>query len=155
MLKLSSFKRIFAKFMLNIFPPYLGTGIRMTYLAPDLHEIEVQMKMHWYNRNYVKTHFGGSLYAMTDPFFMLMLIHILGKEYIVWDKAAQIEFIKPGRGTLSAQFKLTDQQIEDIRNRTSAGEKYLPEYKVDIIDSAGTVVASVIKTLYIRRKNGK
>ena len=138
--------------MLNVFPPYWGTGIRMKYIAPDLREIVVQLKMHWYNRNYVKTHFGGSLYAMTDPFYMLMLIHILGREYIVWDKEAHIEFIKPGIGTLTAYFILSNQQIEDIRQKTSNGEKFLPDYSVEIKDSSGVLVAKVIKTLYIRKK---
>ena len=72
---------------LNLYPPYWGTGIFVKKISPDFREIIVQMKMTWYNRNYVNTHFGGSLYSMTDPFFMLMLMQILGKEYIVWDKA--------------------------------------------------------------------
>jgi len=110
------------------------------------------MKMRWYNRNFVHTHFGGSLYSMTDPFFMLMWIQILGKEYIAWDKAAHIDFIKPGRGTVTAKFVINEKQIEQIISNTAAGQKYLPEFAVDIKDQAGEKVASVIKTLYIRKK---
>jgi hypothetical protein len=109
--------------------------------------------MRWYNRNYVKTHFGGSLYAMTDPFFMLMLIHILGKEFVVWDKAAHIDFLKPSQGTVTARFLITEEQIEDIIRNTSGAQKYLPEFSVDIENEAGEKVARVVKTLYIRKKS--
>lgn len=137
---------------LNWYPPYWGTGIVVKKISPDFREIIVQMKMTWYNRNYVNTHFGGSLYSMTDPFFMLMLIQILGKEYIVWDKAAYIDFIKPGRGTVTATFVIDQEQVEDIVVKTAAGQKYLPQFTVDIEDRENNKVARVIKTLYIRKK---
>ena len=142
----------YLKRLINLYPPYWGTGISIKRISPDFKEICVQMKMRWYNRNYVKTHFGGSLYAMTDPFFMLMLIHILGKQFVVWDKAAHIEFIKPGRGTVTASFRVKQEQIQNIMNRTSEGEKYFPEFTVDIRNESGEKIASVIKTLYIRKK---
>ena len=141
------------KHMLNFYPPYWGTGITVKNIAPDFREVVVEMKMRWYNRNYVNTHFGGSLYAMTDPFFMLMIMQILGKDYIVWDKAAHIDFIKPGRGTVTAKFVITEDQIEDIISNTADGEKYLPDFAVDVIDQSGEKVAGVIKTLYIRKKS--
>ena len=109
------------------------------------------MKMRWYNRNYVKTHFGGSLYAMTDPFLMVMLIHILGKDFVVWDKAASIDFIKPSQGTVTARFLITEEQIKDILSNTSGGQKYYPQFSVDIEDEAGEPIARVTKTLYIRK----
>ena len=143
----NQFKRKF-----NLYPPYWGTGIFVKKISPDFREIIVQMKMSWYNRNYVNTHFGGSLYSMTDPFFMLMLIQILGKEYIVWDKTAYIDFIKPGRGTVTARFVIDQEQIEDIIVKTADGQKYLLEFTVDIVDHANNKVARVIKTLYIRKK---
>jgi hypothetical protein len=110
------------------------------------------MKMRWYNRNYVKTHFGGSLYAMTDPFFMVMLIHILGKEFVVWDKSAHIDFIKADQGTVTATFLIKEEQIEKIIDNTSGGQKYFPEFSVDIENEVGEKVARVVKTLYIRKK---
>jgi hypothetical protein len=137
---------------LNLYPPYWGTGVVVKKISPDFREAVVQMKMKWYNRNYVGTHFGGSLYSMTDPFLMLMLMQILGKEYIVWDKAAHIDFIKPGRGTVTAKFVIDDEQIEDIVIKTADGQKYLPEFTVDIKDRTNSIVARVIKILYIRKK---
>ena len=140
------------KLLLNLYPPYLGAGIRVTRLAPDYRELDVEMKLRFYNRNYVNTHFGGSLYAMVDPFYMLMLIQILGNKYIVWDKAASIEFETPGRGTVRAQFRVDDAMIRDIEAHTADGRKYLPSYPVDIADDRDQVVARVRKTLYIRKK---
>jgi len=140
------------KFAMNLYPPYWATGISVKTVSRDYRFIRVEMKKRWYNQNYVRTHFGGSLYAMVDPFFMLMLIPILGKEYVVWDQAASIDFIKPGTGTVSAEFLITDAMINDILEKTSGGEKYLPQYPVEILDNNGGVVAMVTKKLYIRKK---
>jgi len=140
------------KALINWYPPYIGAGIRLARISDDYRDLLVQMKLRCYNRNYVGTHFGGSLYAMIDPFYMLMLMQVLGSEYMVWDKAATIEFKKPGRGTVSARFLLTDRVIAEIRTQTAEGGKYLPEFRVDITDSNGDLVARGFKTLYIRRK---
>ncbi len=140
------------RLLINLYPPYWATGITVKSISPDYREACVQMKMRWYNRNYVKTHFGGSLYAMTDPFFMLMMIHILGEEFVVWDKAAHIDFIKPSRGTVTARFLIKDEQVEDIINNTIDGQKYFPQFSVDIENGAGEKIARVVKTLYIRKR---
>ncbi len=141
------------KILMNIYPPYWGTGISVHRIAPDFKEIVVQMKLRWYNVNYVRTHFGGSLYAMTDPFYMLMLIRILGKDYIVWDKSACIDFIKPGKGKVTAHFVLTDPIIEAIKEQTANGQKYFQHLEVDIKDEKDEIVAKVKRVLYIRQKN--
>lgn len=140
------------RFLIWIYPPYWGTGIRISSLSADYTRMTVRMKSRFYNKNYVGTHFGGSLYAMIDPFYMLMLIRILGKAYLVWDKSAHIDFIKPGRGTVTADFVLDEKTIGAIKARTADGEKYLPQLSVEIRDEQGELVARVIKTLYIRRK---
>lgn len=137
---------------LRIFGPYVGAGVRVSELSEDFRHLRVEMKLHWYNTNYVGTHFGGSLYSMIDPFWMLLLMNNLGRDYIVWDKAAHIDFIKPGTGTVSATFTLTDEMLEEVRNATANGGKHLPEWPVDIVDEQGEVVARVNKTLYIRKK---
>lgn len=143
------------KFGMNLWPPFLGAGIRVKHIAADYREIIVSMKLRWYNRNYIGTHFGGSLAAMTDPFYMLMLIHILGSDYTVWDKSSTIDFIAPGRGTVTAHFTLNDDQLAEIQEKTSTGEPYLPKFSVDIVNESGEVIATVEKKLYIRKKQGK
>jgi hypothetical protein len=142
------------KYRINLYPPFLGAGIRVKHIAPDYREVIVTMKLSWYNRNYVGTHFGGSLAAMTDPFYMLMLIHILGKEYTVWDKTSTIDFIAPGRGTVTAHFTLKDDQVAEIKSKTANGDPYYPEFSVDIVNETREIIARVNKKLYVRKKQG-
>ncbi len=66
------------RFAMNLWPPFVGAGIRVRHIAPDFRSVTVDMRLRWTNRNYVGTHFGGSLYAMVDPFLMVMLLHNLG-----------------------------------------------------------------------------
>ncbi len=143
------------KLLLNIYPPYWATGIVVRKVSADFREIVVEMKKRFYNRNYVNTHFGGSLYAMVDPFYMLMLMQILGKQYIVWDKSARIDFLKPGKGLVRARFVIEDDLISEILQNTARGEKFLPELPIDVTDEEGDTVCRVFKTLYIRKKTNK
>lgn len=140
------------KRILNWYGPYLGAGVKLEHIADDWREVRVAMPMRWYNRNAVGTHFGGSLYAMIDPHYMLMLMKLLGQDYIVWDKAAHIEFIKPGTGTVRATMQVTEQQLNDIYLNTHSGEKFLPEFTVEIHNEAGELVAKARKILYVRKK---
>jgi acyl-coenzyme A thioesterase PaaI-like protein len=135
-------------------PPFLGAGIRVRSLSDDFREARVELRLGWFNRNYVGTHYGGSLYSMTDPFYMIMLLHNLGPDYLVWDKSGSIEYLAPGRGTVSARFALTEARLAQIRAQAAGGEKVLPEFEIDVVDEAGTVVAKVRKTLYVRLKQG-
>jgi acyl-coenzyme A thioesterase PaaI-like protein len=66
--------------MVNWWPPYLFSGVRVLEIADDWSSARVRLRMHWYNRNYVGTHFGGSLFAMSDPFWMLLVMNTLGRE---------------------------------------------------------------------------
>ena len=140
---------------MNLWPPFLGAGIKVNHIGADFREVVVSMKLRWYNRNYVGTHFGGSLAAMTDPFYMLMLIHILGSEYTVWDKTSTIDFIAPGRGAVTARFRLNDDQIAEIMDETAEGKAYFPALSVDIVSESGEIVAHVKKKLYVRKNRVK
>ena len=133
-------------------PPFLGAGIRVRSISEDFRDVTVELRLGRLNRNYVGTHFGGSLYAMTDPFFMLMLIHNLGGDYLVWDKSGSIEYVAPGRGTVSAHFHLSEKRLQEIRAGAAGGGKILPEFEVNVKDEAGAIVARVTKTLYVRLK---
>jgi Domain of unknown function (DUF4442) len=137
----------------NFWPPFLGAGIRVTYIASNMQAVDVEMKLRWWNANYVGTHFGGSLFAMTDAFYMLMLMANLGRDYIVWDKAATIRYRKPGKGTVRAEFRLSASQIDDIREKLKALPKYEPVLSVQVKDEAGVVIAEVEKLLHVRKKD--
>jgi len=136
----------------NLWPPFLGMGIRVIRIAPDMKAVDVEMKLSFWNANYVGTHFGGSLFAMTDPFYMLMLMANLGRDYVVWDKAATIRYKKPGRGTVRAEFRLSDSQIDDVREKLKTMSKYEPVFLVEVKDAAGVVIAEVEKMLHVRKK---
>ena len=133
-------------------PPFLGAGIKVKSLTDDFRDAVVEMKLGRLNRNAVGTHFGGSLYAMTDPFFAIMLMHNLGERYLVWDKAGAIEYVAPGRGTVHAHFRLSERRIGEIRGEAEKGAKVFPEFRLNIKDEADAVVAKVHKTLYVRLK---
>jgi len=136
----------------NYWPPFLGAGIRVISIARDMKAVDVEMKLRWWNANYVGTHFGGSLFAMTDAFYMLMLMANLGRDYIVWDKAASIRYRKPGKSRVLAEFRLSDVQLDDIREKLKMLPKYEPAFTVEVKDEQGTVIAEVEKLLYVRKK---
>jgi len=140
------------RLVMNAYPPFLGAGIRLTRLQPDWRAIDVEMKLRRWNANYVGTHYGGSLYSMTDPFLMLMLIENLGPEYVVWDKAASIRFRSPGRGTVYASFRVSEEQLDEIRQSLTSDEKVDRTFTVLVKDAGGKVIAEVDKELQIRRK---
>lgn len=140
------------RWKLNLYPAYRGTGARAIYVAADLREVRIRLPLSWRTRNLVGTIFGGSLYASVDPVYMIMLMRLLGRDYVVWDKAASIRFRKPGKSTLFATFRIDDAELDVIRAATANGEPVDRVYAVDLVDSEGTVHASVEKTIYIRRK---
>lgn len=138
--------------LMNFYPPFIGAGIRVDYMARDFKEVQVSMKLRFWNKNYVNTHYGGSLYSMCDPFFMLMIMQILGRDYIVWDKAASIRFKKPGKGKVRAVFKISDEQIANIHEALKTNDKYEPTFIVDVVNAENEVVCTVEKLIYIKKK---
>ncbi len=150
-----SLKTRLMRWRFNFFPAYRGTGARITYIAADWREVRIKLPLNWRTRNYVGTIYGGSMYAAVDPFHMVMLIRILGSDYIVWDKAATIQFKRPGSSTLYATFILDDQEIETIKANLTQQPSVDRVYHVDLTDEDGVVYAAVEKTIYIRRKETK
>ena len=140
------------RFILNIYGPYLGAGVKVSHIDPSWRELHVSMKLKWYNRNAVGTHFGGSLYAMVDPHLMLLLMKLLGTDYVIWDKAAEIEFIKPGQGPVQAIIRITEADLAQIHRQTAGGNTFLPEFEIQVVDRTGDLVVRVRKVLYIRKK---
>src|SRR5215831_675656 len=138
--------------LFNFWPPFRAAGIRVREIAPDFRSATVELRMKLLNRNYVGTHFGGSLFSMTDPFFMILMMKNLGPDYVVWDKQGTVRFLKPARGTVTARFHLPEERIAEAREATAAGAKFEPVFRVDIVDAEGVTVADVEKTLHIRRR---
>lgn len=143
------------KCILNTWPPFLFTGIHVVNLSSDFKQATVKLTQRPWNTNAVGVHFGGSLFAMTDPFYMLMITANLGRDYIVWDTSADIDFIKPGKGKVFAEFVINDDIISDIVTNTASGEKYTPVFKVRIYNELNETVAELNRTVYIRKKKPK
>ncbi len=147
-----SLKTRLARWGFNFFPAYRGTGARITYIARDWREVRIKLPFTWRTRNYVGSIFGGSMYGAVDPLYMVMLIKVLGPEYIVWDKEATIHYKQPGRTTLYATFAIDEQELQTIREELIDKPKIDRVYRVELADADGNVVASVEKTIHIRRK---
>lgn len=139
----------------NLFPAYRGSGGRVTYISDDFMEVRVKIPLNWRTRNYVGTIYGGSMYSAVDPIYMLMLIGILGGEYIVWDKAAKIRFKWPGKGTLFVKFELSPEEISEIKRLAETEKSVDRIYNLELTDKEGKVHALIEKTLYIAKKGSK
>lgn len=140
------------RLVMNLWPTYRFAGIRIERIAPDWTAVDVRLRVRGLARNAVGTAFGGSLFAMGDPFLMLMAMRQLGPEYVVWDKQASIDFVKPGRGTVRGHFRLGPGDVETMRKATADGDKHLPWFEDVLVDESGDVVARLRRQLYVRRK---
>lgn len=147
-----SFTSRLDRWKFNFFPAYRGTGARVVYIAGDYREIRVKIPLSWRTRNYVGTIYGGSMYGGIDPIYMLMLIKNLGADYIVWDKAAKIRFKRPGKETLFAEFHLTREELDEIKQILKTQKSVDRIYNVELADKSGTVHALIEKTLYIAKR---
>ena len=140
---------------MNLWPPFLATGIHVTDLSDDWRHARVELRLRPWNRNAVGTHFGGSLFAMTDPFWMLLVMRSMGPGFHVWDRAATIDFRRPGRGLVHASFDLDDATLAQLRDASANGEKVLHWFDTPVRDASGETIALVRKQIYVRRKPGR
>jgi uncharacterized protein DUF4442 len=147
-----SWKSRATRLMFSLFPCYRRTGVKVVYIAPDFKEVRIELPLNWKTRGYNGTTFGGSMYGCVDPVYMTMISWNLGKGYIAWDKAAQIEFRKPGRGTLYSTFRLPDGELDRIRGELENTEKVERTYDVELADVNGVVHAAFKKTVQIRKR---
>ena len=137
---------------MSLWIPNLFSGIRVRRFADDWTRATVELHVNVFTRNYVKTAFGGSMSAMTDPYFFMLVMHQLGRDYVVWDTRGEIEFLKPGRGVLTAHFEVSPEKVQELRDRARGGAKVLEWFETEITDAAGDVVARVRREVYVREK---
>jgi len=144
----SRFRSLIRK--INFYPPYLGMGIRVRSFREDFTRFEVELRARWYNRNLFGTHFGGGLYAMCDPFFVFIVTMNFGEGYVVWDKSAGIDFLKPAKGTILGVFEISRHRLDEMRHEVDRLGKKTFHFEADLVDEAGQVVARVRKEVYVR-----
>ncbi|PSJ48144.1 DUF4442 domain-containing protein [Zobellella endophytica] len=138
--------------LLNCWPPFWGAGIRIEHISGDYSHCRVGLVLRWWNKNANRTQYGGSLFSMTDPIYAMLLMAVLGPQYYVWDRAAKITFLKPGRGRVYADIYLSRERLDEIRRATDNGDKYFPHFRINILDASGELIAEVERTLYVRKK---
>lgn len=149
-MKDSKFGKLIKK--INLYPPYLGMGVRVRSHRDDFTRFEVELRARWYNRNLFGTHFGGSLYSMADPFFLFIITMNFDGAYIVWDKSAAIEFLKPAQGTILGVFEISKDRLAEIRAEVDELGKNTYHFEADLVDETGQAVARVRKEVYVRSK---
>ena len=143
----AAFRRV-----INLWPPLLFAGISVTRISSDFREIDVRLADRLINRNLEGTHYGGSLFSMTDPFYALMLRRAPGAGTVIWAKRATIDFLHPGRGTVTASFVLTPEVVASVRAALASGNRVLQDFAVTVVDREGTPVAAVEQTIYLRKR---
>ncbi|NVJ59010.1 MAG: DUF4442 domain-containing protein [Gammaproteobacteria bacterium] len=143
------------KRLFNFWPPYWGAGIKVLEIRDDWSYVKVKLKKGLLNTNYFGTAYGGSLYSMADPFYVLMLTNQLGRDYIVWDKGASIKYIKPGTTHVYCEFKLNTDRVSEIKQAADSNPKHEPEFEVEVFDEQGEIIAKVFKTLHVKKKAPK
>lgn len=148
-----SFRTKITRMGFNFFPAYRGTGAWISYIADDFHEIRVKIPLSWRTRNYVGTIFGGSMFGAVDPILMVMFIKILGSDYVVWDKSANIRFKRPGKETLFARFLISPAEIAEIKAELETRKSLDRVYTIKLANKAGKVHAIIEKTIYFAKKD--
>ncbi|MBP2699376.1 DUF4442 domain-containing protein [Photobacterium lucens] len=146
------YKPSVVKYALNLWPPFWGSGIKIVSISDDFRTVKVRLKLRWWNKNANRTQYGGSIFSLTDPVYSLMLMGILGQQYFIWDKQASINFIQPGDSDLTADFVISEQCIDAIKQATEYGDKYFPSFTVNVLNNKGELVSQVQRTLYVRKK---
>ncbi len=139
--------------MINWYPPYIGAGIKLKKVNQDKTRMEVELRKTWFNKNLFGTHFGGSLYAMCDPFYVFIVHNYLGRGYVVWDKSAEIKFIKPGTGKVSAVFEISQEKLLQLKEEVDSAGKHTVFFETVIKNESDQLVAKVRKEIYMRKKS--
>lgn len=140
------------RFALNIWPCIAGSGGKVVALSEDFTKLRVKLSLNWRSRNRVGTIFGGSIYSSTDPFYMLMLMEILGRDYVVWDKGATIRFKRPAKETLFIDFLITPQMLEEVRTKVAQDQEGNFIWTIFFRSKDGVVFAEIDKVLYVAKR---
>ena len=139
--------------MINWYPPYIGAGIKLKKVNQDKTRMEVELRKTWFNKNLFGTHFGGSLYSMCDPFYVFIVHNYLGRGYVVWDKSAEIKFIKPGTGKVRAIFEVSQEKLLQLKGEVDSAGKLTVIFETVITNESDELVAKVRKEIYMRKKS--
>ncbi len=151
--KRESFETRKARTLFNILPVYRGTRAKLKFVSADWKEVHILLPLNYKTRNITGTVFGGSIYSSLDPIFMAMLIRLLDRnEYVVWDKAATVRFLRPARTDIRARCIITDEQLNEIIALVKEKNEIDYQFTVQYLDSNNVVCAEIGKTVYVAHK---
>lgn len=147
-------KARFFKIGFNLSPMYRNTTARIIFVSEDLKDIRIKLPISYKNRNYVNSIFGGSMFAAVDPIPMVQLIQLLGDDYVVWDKSAEISFKRPAREDLFADFRFTDEETDHIANLVARSHETDITVTTHLTNEERTrTFCTVTKTIYVAEKD--
>jgi hypothetical protein len=149
-------KKLYARlsrFVVNVMPCIRGGGGKVMHISEDFMHLRVKLALTWRTRNIMGTIYGGSMYASTDPFYMLMLMRILGKDYVVWDKGCSFRFKRPAKETIYADFVITPQMLNDLRTQVESQGETTVTWPLQYKSKDGTVYVEFEKMLYVAKKS--
>ncbi len=137
----------------NWSPMYRRSTGKITEVSEDLHVVKIKIPLNWKNKNYVGSIFGGSMLSATDPIYMIQLMNILGNNYVVWDKAATINYRRPARATVFCEFTFSSEEIDGIKKQVKEKGEIDIIKNPNILTKEGTIIAELSKTIYVADKS--
>lgn len=141
------------KYGFNLSPMYKRSVAKITYVSEDLLNIKIKLPISYKNRNYVNSIFGGSMFSAVDPIPMVQLINLIGDDYVVWDKSAEIYFKRPAKENLFAEFQYTNEELQEIKANVKLHNEIEIVKTTKLTDKEKTTVfCEVKKTIYIADK---
>lgn len=147
-------KHTLFKYGFNLSPMYRRSTGRIVHVSEDLLNITIKLPITYKNRNYVNSIFGGSMFSAVDPIPMVQLINLLGTDFVVWDKSAEVFFKRPAKENLYANFTYTLEELDEIRNHVANNNEMEILKTTSLINQDQTIVyCRVEKTIYIADKN--
>ena len=137
----------------NLSPMYRRSTGRIIAVSDDLLKVVVKVPISYKNKNYVNSIFGGSLFSSVDPIPMVQLINLIGDDYVVWDKSAEIKFKRPAKEHVYADFTYSTQELEEIKKRVSE-ENEINIEKITLLTNKDKSITycEVRKTIYVADK---
>lgn len=146
-------KKTLFKYGFNLSPMYRRSTAKIVEVSEDLLSIKIKLPLSYKNRNYVNSIFGGSMFSAVDPIPMVQLINLIGDDFVVWDKSAEVFFKRPAKQHLYAEFKYSAQELEAIKERVAVEKEIEIVKTTQLTDKEKTqVFCEVRKKIYVADK---
>ena len=140
--------------MMNLWPPLLFSGIKMTSVSQDWSRSRIVLNLRWWNANMHGAAFGGTLFSMTDVLFGTLIARRLGTKYEAWTRTGTFQFLKPGRSGAYMDVELTPELIDWITTTVDEDGYCNVPYTSVIYNKDGSVVGIGQQDLHVRPRGG-